>query len=155
MNAKWPAIAFQSIFLGANSAFLFTVVGKDSTSTGIFIASMAVIMILFTIQTVTKDPRRMYLFPVVEFEVTQENRTIIKRVKIPAYDTYALKGLLLLAMYLFFVGATKSWEWTSVLLVVALAFPWLVEKRFDEKNEAKIRQRIRAAGIDPDQEHER
>jgi len=55
-------------------------------------------------------------------------------------------------MYLFFVGATKSWIWTSVLLVVALAFPWVWDKFFDDKNEEKIRQRIRDAGIDPDRE---
>ena len=95
MNARWPAVAFQSIFLGANSAFLFTAAGKDSTSTGCFIASMAVILVLFIIQTVSKDQRLMYLFPVAEFKVIQGNRRIIKRAKAHAYDTYILKGLLL------------------------------------------------------------
>lgn len=153
MNARWPAIAFQSIFLGANSAFLFVAAGKVSSCTWLFIASMAVIMFLFTIQTVTKDPRRMYLFPVATFQSIQENRIIIKRVKTPAYDTYFLKGLLILSMYLFFVGASKSWIWPLVVVVIALAFRW-VEKLFDKTNEEKIRQRIRDAGIDPDQDKE-
>jgi hypothetical protein len=153
MNARWPAIAFQSIFLGANSAFLFAAAGKVSSCTWLFIASMAVIMFLFAIQTVTKDPRRMYLFPVATFQSIQENRIIIKTVKTPAYDTYFLKGLLILSMYLFFVGASKSWIWPSVVVVIALAFRW-VEKLFDKKNWEKIRQRIRDAGIDPDQEQE-
>jgi len=152
MNARWPAVAFQSIFLGANSAFLFAAVGKDSTSTGCFIASMAVILVLFTIQTATNDPRRMYLFPVATFQSVQGNRIKIERARTHAYDTIILKVLLLLSMYLFFVGATKSWIWTSVLLVVALAFPWVWDKFFDDKNEEKIRQRIRDAGIDPDRE---
>jgi hypothetical protein len=159
MNARWPAVAFQSIFLGANSAFLFTAVGQDSTRTGCFIASMAIITLLFIIQMVSKDPRFMYLFPVVDFEVKQGDKKIVKRVKTPAYDTLILKVMIFAAIYLFFIGATrpwvtKSWIWTLVLVAVALAFPVVWDKFCDKKNEEKISERIRAAGIDPDQVQE-
>ena len=113
MDVKWPAVAFQSIFLVANIAFLL-----DGKTNKFIIASVSVLMFLFAIQTISENPRFMYLFPVD----TQTGASI------PGLDTWILKGLIILSILFFFIGATNSYILPCVILSIGVGFPIIWKK---------------------------
>jgi hypothetical protein len=75
-DVRWPAIAIQSIFLASNIAYLLA--GKNDV---FIIASMSVIVFLFTIQSLSNNPRFMFLFPV----------NLTTGIRTPSWDTWIYK----------------------------------------------------------------
>jgi len=120
---RWPALAIQGVFLAANIAFLLA-----GRADGFIVASTTTIMLLFAIQSLSKNPRFLYLFPV-------DTNTGIAT---PSWDTWILKALLILSIFLFYVGATGSYILACVILIIALAFPIIWDKFIDEHNRRKI-----------------
>ena len=64
-----------------------------------------------------------------------------------------LKLLIVGAVTLFYIGATKEYGWPIALLVIAILliagfFPRIWEKKYDEKNESKIADKVLAGQKD-------
>jgi hypothetical protein len=124
---KWPAIAIQSVFLAANIAFLL----YGSTDEFI-LASTTIILFLFTLQAVSQNPRFLYLFPVR----TPEN------ISTPSWDTWILRGLIVISIFLFYIGATGS-HWFSFLfaflvLTIGIGFGLIWDKYIESRNKNRI-----------------
>ena len=135
MGARWPAIAFQSIFLAANVAFLLA--GRNDTS---IIVSVSVIVFLFTIQSMSKNLRFMYLFPVKDVKDKETQETV--RIPAPGWDTWILKGLLILSVLFFLIGATGSGPLAFAIITLGIGFPILWDKKIAEHNRARIESRV-------------
>jgi hypothetical protein len=57
-NEKWPALSVEGVFLGANLAFLLA--GRVNAY---IITSLTLVLFLYTIQSISDNPRFLYLFP--------------------------------------------------------------------------------------------
>ncbi len=121
-DGKWPAIAIQSVFLAANTGYIFAGQANDY-----LIASFAVLGILFMLQVTSKNARFVFLFPVTHTEVSYKNGET-RRVAIPSamLDTWILRGMIGAAVWLFFMGVTFSWKIATLVVVIgpALALVW-------------------------------
>ena len=134
MNERWPAIAFQGIFLAANVSFLLA--GNHN----IFIlASTTIIMLLFAFQALSGNPRFMYLFPV--------DRSSGMPIPTPSLDTWILRVLIVLSILSFYIGVTGSYTLTLNDEYVGVNSPTLVTiflplgtdgKKYIIKNESTI-----------------
>jgi hypothetical protein len=116
-DAKWPAIAIQSIFLASNIAYLLA--GKNDL---FIMASTSVIVFHFTIQSLSDNPRFMYLFPV----------NIPTGIKIPGWDTWILRGSIVLSVLLFYIGATGLYILPCIIVAFGLGFPFVWDKYIEE-----------------------
>jgi hypothetical protein len=124
MNERWPAIAFQGIFLAANVSFLLA--GDHN----IFIlVSVTIIMLLFAFQALSGNPRFMYLFPV--------DRSSGMPIPTPSLDTWILRVLIVLSILSFYVGAIGSYHWSGVLVALGILSP-IVWKRWLYKYNRKF-----------------
>lgn len=124
----WPAVTLQGIFLASNIACLLS-----GQCNGFILASMTVLMILFTIQTTTKNPRFLWLFPV----------RLPERIPTASWDTLILRALIVSSIILFYIGVTRSYGWPVVFLVIlllafAVVFPKIWDKWLDERNKKEI-----------------
>jgi cbb3-type cytochrome oxidase subunit 1 len=129
MNARWPAIAFQGVFLAANISFLLA--GEHN----IFIlASVNIIMLLFAFQTLGGNPRFMYLFPV--------DRSSGMPIPTPSLDTWILRVLIVLSILSFYVGATGSYYWSSVLVALGILSPLVWRKWLYKYNRKFIHRKL-------------
>lgn len=135
-NVKWPAIAIQSIFLASNIAYLLD--GKNHV---FIIASTSVIVFLFTIQSLSDNPRFMYLFPVNIITDTQTN--IQTKIKTPSWDTWILKGLIVLSILFFYIGATGLYALPCMIVAFGLGFPFIWDKYIEERNNIRINRLIK------------
>jgi len=134
-DAKWPAIAIQSIFLASNIAYLLA--GKNDV---FIIASTSVIVFLFTIQSLSDNPRFMYLFPVNIITDTQTN--IQTRMKTPSWDTWILRGLIIFSILFFYIGATGLYVLPCIIVAFGLVFPLVWDKYIEERNNRRINRLI-------------
>jgi hypothetical protein len=120
---RWPAIVFQSIFVALDISFLL----HDSYNAYI-IMSLTLIVFLFIVQIFSKNPRFMYLFPV--------NPHINKAT--PSIDTWILKTILIISIFLFYVGATNSLIWSLTLIVIVISFLFIWDRYLEPYNQKKI-----------------
>ena len=129
MNARWPAIAFQGIFLAANVSFLLA--GDHN----IFIlASVTIIILLFAFQTLSGNPRFMYLFPV--------DRSSGIPIPTPSLDTWIVRVLIVLSILSFYVGATGSYHWSGVLVALGVLSPIIWKKWLYKYNRKFIHKKL-------------
>jgi hypothetical protein len=126
MDARWPAVAIQAIFLAANIAFLLA--GRTD---GFILASVTALMLLFSLQAFSHNPRFLYLFPVQRIS---RDRVV----PAPGWDTWILKGLLILSILFFYIGATHSYALAIVILVVGVGFPITWDRYLGKYNRRKI-----------------
>lgn len=129
---RWPAVAIQGVFLAANISFLLA--GKNN---GFIIASTTFLIFLFVIQVMSKNPRFLYLFP-----IHTENGT---RTPTPSWDTGILRTLLILSILSFYVGATDSYLFAFLILVIGVLFPIIWDKYMEGYNTKKINKLIKKA----------
>ena len=122
-DVRWPAIAIQSIFLASNIAYLLA--GKNDV---FIIASMSVIVFLFTIQSLSNNSRFMFLFPV--------NPTT--RIRTPSWDTWILKGLIVISILFFYIGATGSYVLPCLIVAAGLGFPFFWDVCIEPHNRRRI-----------------
>jgi len=126
-DAKWPAIAIQSIFLASNLAYLLA--GKNDV---FIIASTSVIVFLFIIQSLSNNPRFMYLFPV----------NIPTRIRTPSWDTWILRGLIVLSILFFYIGATGLYILPCIIVAFGFGFPIIWDTYIEERNNRRINRLI-------------
>ena len=127
-DVKWPAIAIQSIFLASNIAYLLA--GKNDV---FIIASTSVIVFLFIIQSLSDNTRFMYLFPV----------DIPTGIKIPGWDTWILRGLIVFSILFFYIGATGLYTLPCIIVALGLGFPFIWDTYIEERNNRRINRLIR------------
>ena len=120
-DVKWPAVAMQSIFLASNIAFYL-----DGRTDNYFLISFTLIMFLFTIQILSKNPRFMYLFPIEG----QTGRPYV------GLDTWILRTLLIFSILFFYIGATKQVILPSVIVVIGLIFPFIWDRYIESLNQS-------------------
>ncbi len=130
-DVKWPAIVFQVIFLASNIAYLLA--GKNDR---FIIASTSVIVFLFTIQSLSNNPRFMYLFPIFIIIDKQTNKQTI--IKTPSWDTWILRGLIVLSILFFFIGATGLYILPFLIVAFGLGFPLIWDKYIEKHNQRRI-----------------
>ena len=123
-NNNWPALTIQGIFLAANISFLLS--GK---SNGYIIASLTLLMFVFMIQSISTNKRFWFLFPI----------NLDTGICTPSWDTIILKSLLSISVALFFLGATKSYVLTFIILAIGIGFPYIWDKYIDERNRENIK----------------
>lgn len=112
-DVRWPAVAIQSIFLVLNSAFLLA--GKNN---GFIVASTACLVFLFHLQVVSKNERFLFLYPINRIS---GERTI-------GLDTWILRGLIVLSILFFFIGATGEIIIPIIITLVGIIIPILWDK---------------------------
>jgi hypothetical protein len=120
---KWPAIAFQGIFLALDTSFLL-----HGSYNKYIVASLTLIIFLFTVQIFSNNPRFMYLFPV----------NLIINKPTPSIDTWILKIILIISIFLFYVGATNSLIWALTLIVIVISFLFIWDRYLEPYNQKKI-----------------
>lgn len=123
-DKRWPALTIQGIFLAANIAFLLG--GKTNRY---ILSSFTLLMLLFTIQAMSNNPKFLYLFPV----------DINTRIPIPGWDTWILRTLIVLSVFFFYLGATQAYILAILILVVGSAFPIIWDKYIEKHNNARIK----------------
>lgn len=121
----------QGVFLVANIACFLA--GKIN---GFIFGSFTFIIVLFTIQVVSNNPRFLFLFPV----------NIEKGVPTPSWDTYILRTLLIMSVLLFYVGVTGSYLLAASIPVVAIGFPIIWDRYFEKHNRNRIQNLINRDG---------
>lgn len=126
-DARWPAVAIQSIFLVLNSAFLLA--GKNN---GFIIASTACLIFLFHVQVVSQNKRFLFLYPV---NINAAKPT-------PSYDTWILRFLIVISIFLFFVGATERYILPIIITIFGIFFPVFWDQVLDKYNRKKIEKAI-------------
>jgi len=130
-NSRWPAIVFQSIFLASNISYLLA--GKNDV---FIIASTSVIVLLFTLQTLSNNPRFLYLFPV--------NRQLGRPdIRTPSWDTRILRGLIVLSILFFYIGATGLYVFPCLIIGLGLGFPFIWDQYIESHNRRRIDRLLR------------
>lgn len=124
-SIKWPAIAFQSIFLALDISFLL-----HGSYNKYIVASLTLIVFLFIVQIFSKNPRFLYLFPV--------NQTDTVVIATPSIDTWILKITLIVSIFLFYVGTSNSLIWALTLLSIVILFLLIWERYLEPYNQKKI-----------------
>jgi len=122
-DVRWPAIAIQGIFLASNIAYLLA--GKNDP---FIIASTTVIVFLFTIQALSDNIRFWYLFPI---HPPTGTRT-------PSWDTWILRGLIVLSILFFYIGATGLYALPCLVVAVGLGFPFIWDQYIESHNRRRI-----------------
>jgi hypothetical protein len=117
-DVRWPAVAIQSIFLVLNSAFLLA--GKNNV---FIIASTACLVFLFHLQVVSKNKRFLFLYPI---NMDTGESSI-------GYDTWILRGLIIISILLFFIGATGQIIIPIIIMLVGIIIPILWDKFFENE----------------------
>ena len=122
-DIRWPAIAIQGIFLASNIAYLLA--GEND---GFIIASTSVIVFLFIIQSLSNNPRFMYLFPVN----TQTGA------RTPSWDTWILRTLILLSILFFYIGASGLYVLPCLIVAAGFGFPFIWDQYIEPHNRRRI-----------------
>lgn len=123
-EVKWPAIAIQSIFLAANIAFFLN--GKTNSC---ILISFTLIMVLFSIQSLSLNVRFWYLFPI-------NSETGISTV---GYDTYILRVLLILSILFFYMGVTNKYLLALIIVGIPLCFSLIWDKFIEQRHRKFIK----------------
>ena len=103
-ETPWPALTIQGTFLGANLAFMLA-----GNLHPLILISFTVFVVLFAIQTTTGNPRFLYLYPVNTKTGDPSS----------GLDTEILRWMILIGVFFFFGGATKSLLGAVFVLLVS------------------------------------
>lgn len=123
---KWPAVAIQGIFLAANISFFLS--GMHNTC---IIISLTLLIFLFMIQSFSRNPRFLYLFPVIR-------KPNVPDIPVPSIDTWILKGILIGSIFFFYLGAYGSIRLTLMVLVLGILFPLIWDRYIEPYNQRRI-----------------
>lgn len=135
---RWPAIAIQGVLLAANISFLLS-----PQSNGWIVASTIVLMLLFTIQTVSKNKRFMYLFPMRTITVPVPNALNVSFAnESSSYDTLILRGLIVLSAILWLKGATDSIFFSLLIVALAIGFPKMWDRSLNRRSRNRIAEKL-------------
>jgi hypothetical protein len=146
---RWPALAIQGIFLAANISFLLS-----GHSDGCILGSITILMLLFVIQSVSDNPRFMYLFPVHNINLPPIGPAH-RIASTASVDTHILRLLIVLCIVLFYIGAIRILSGsqlayailgTLLLILAAFAFPKIWDKYIRIQNTKMIANKLVALG---------
>jgi len=118
---RWASLAIQGIILTANLAFLLT--GEHNLY---ILLSVGILLALFGIQAIR--PEFLVLHPKNIFMVEST----------PSIDTYILRSAILVAIFCFCRGATKSFWLSTVVIFLVLLFPYMWKKYLYKKSWNRI-----------------
>ena len=82
----------------------------------------------------------MYLFPVNIITDIQTN--IQTRIKTPSWDTWILRGLIVLSILFFYIGATGLYALPCIIVAFGLGLPFIWDKYIEERNNRRINRLI-------------
>jgi hypothetical protein len=122
-DTRIPAIAIQSIFLVSNMAYLLA--GRTD---GFIIASTSAIVFLFTIQALSNNTRFWYLFPI----------NTPTGIRTPSWDTWILRGLIVLSILFFYIGATGLYVLPCLIVAAGFGFPFIWDQYIESHNRRRI-----------------
>ena len=141
---KWPAFAIQGTFLAANISFFLS--GKQNIY---IIASMTVIAALFAIQSISSNARFTYLFPVRLINFPSKFTVFPHQSSTVSVDTYILRFLIVLSIFLFYWGATLEIEKRNLVYagliglgVISILFPITWDKWLEKPHRSSIAKRL-------------